>query len=143
MAHPRRRGYSAMATINITSLVDVTMCMLIIFMLTAPYIQGGVEVNLPETETRETIVKEGPVISVTASREVFFQEQAVSMDELGRPAGALGRPEGQDPGLPALRRRGAVRVRAETDGGGRTRRLRQPEPGGRPAGRDAGAEALR
>ncbi len=82
MAQPRRRGYSAMASINITSLVDVTMCMLIIFMLTAPYIQGGVEVNLPETETRETIVKEGPVISVTATRQVFFQEQAVSMEEL-------------------------------------------------------------
>jgi biopolymer transport protein ExbD len=71
-----------MASINITSLVDVTMCMLIIFMLTAPYIQGGVEVNLPETETRETIVKEGPVISVTATRQVFFQEEAVAMDEL-------------------------------------------------------------
>lgn len=82
MAPARRRGYSAMASINITSLVDVTMCMLIIFMLTAPYIQGGVEVNLPETETRETIVKEGPVISVTAKRQVYFQEQAVTMDDL-------------------------------------------------------------
>lgn len=82
MAPARRRGYAAMATINITSLVDVTMCMLIIFMLTAPYIQGGVEVNLPETETRETVVKEGPVISVTAKRQVYFQEQAVAMDDL-------------------------------------------------------------
>lgn len=82
MAPARRRGYAAMATINITSLVDVTMCMLIIFMLTAPYIQGGVEVNLPETETRDTVVKEGPVISVTSTRQVFFQEQAVAMDDL-------------------------------------------------------------
>lgn len=82
MAPARRRGYSAMASINITSLVDVTMCMLIIFMLTAPYIQGGVEVNLPETETREVVVKEGPVISVTATRQVFFQEQAVPIDDL-------------------------------------------------------------
>jgi biopolymer transport protein TolR len=82
MARTRRRGYQAMATINITSLVDVVLCMLIIFMLTAPYIQGGVEVNLPETETRETVVKEGPVISLTQTRQVFFQEQAVSMDDL-------------------------------------------------------------
>jgi biopolymer transport protein ExbD/biopolymer transport protein TolR len=82
MARTRRRGYQAMATINITSLVDVVLCMLIIFMLTAPYIQGGVEVNLPETETRKTVVKEGPVISVTQTRQLFFQEQAVSMDEL-------------------------------------------------------------
>ena len=42
----RRKGsYRGMADINITSLVDVTLTLLIIFMLTAPYIQGGVEVK--------------------------------------------------------------------------------------------------
>jgi len=78
----RRRSYAAMANINITSLVDVTLCLLIIFMLTAPYIQGGVEVNLPETETRQVIVKEGPVLSVDKLRNVFFQEQAVTIADL-------------------------------------------------------------
>jgi biopolymer transport protein ExbD len=71
-----------MASINITSLVDVTLTLLIIFMLTAPYIQGGVEVNLPEAATRKTVVKEGPVISITSNRQVFFQEQAVEMDDM-------------------------------------------------------------
>jgi biopolymer transport protein TolR len=79
----RKRSYAAMASINITSLVDVTLTLLIIFMLTAPYIQGGVEVNLPEAATRNTVVKEGPVISITNNRQVFFQEQAVEMDDLG------------------------------------------------------------
>jgi biopolymer transport protein TolR len=78
----RRRSFRAMADINITSLVDVTLCLLIIFMLTAPYIQGGVEVNLPEAETRTQVVKEGPVISVTSNRDVFFQEQAVAIADL-------------------------------------------------------------
>ncbi|MCB1185204.1 biopolymer transporter ExbD [bacterium] len=78
----KRSSYGAMANINITSLVDVTLCLLIIFMLTAPYIQGGVEVNLPEAQTRQVIVKEGPVISVTSNRKVFFQEQAVEIDGL-------------------------------------------------------------
>ena len=79
----RRRGsFRSMTDINITSLVDVTLTLLIIFMLTAPYIQGGVDVNLPEAATRSTIVKEGPVISITANRQVFLQEQAVEMDEL-------------------------------------------------------------
>jgi len=41
MARRRRGSYSTMASINITSLVDVTLTLLIIFMLTAPYIQGG------------------------------------------------------------------------------------------------------
>jgi len=71
-----------MATINITSLVDVTLTLLIIFMLTAPYIQGGVEVNLPEADTRNVVVKEGPVISITSNRKVFFQEQAIEMADL-------------------------------------------------------------
>ena len=72
-----------MAEINITSLVDVTLTLLIIFMLTAPYIQGGVEVNLPEAETRTVLVKEGPVISITGNRQVFFMEQAIAIDEIG------------------------------------------------------------
>ena len=54
----RRSSYGPMANINITSLVDVTLCLLIIFMLTAPYIPGGVEVNLPEADTRNVVVKE-------------------------------------------------------------------------------------
>ena len=79
---PRKRSYAAMANINITSLVDVTLTLLIIFMLTAPYIQGGVEVNLPEAATRNVVVKEGPVISITSNRQVFFQEQAVEISDL-------------------------------------------------------------
>ncbi|MCP4293150.1 MAG: biopolymer transporter ExbD [bacterium] len=78
----RRSSFSSMAEINITSLVDVTLCLLIIFMLTAPYIQGGVEVNLPEAETRSTIVKEGPVISITNNRQVFFKENTASLEAL-------------------------------------------------------------
>jgi len=78
----RRRSFRGMADINITSLVDVTLTLLIIFMLTAPYIQGGVEVNLPEAETRSQVVKEGPVISITQNRDVFFQEQAVAIADL-------------------------------------------------------------
>jgi len=78
----RRRSFSGMTEINITSLVDVTLTLLIIFMLTAPYIQGGVEVNLPQEKTKTVIVKEGPVISVSKNRQVFFDEQLVSIDEL-------------------------------------------------------------
>ncbi len=78
----RKSSYGAMADINITSLVDVTLTLLIIFMLTAPYIQGGVEVNLPEAATRNVVVKEGPVISITNNRQVFFQEQAVEIGDL-------------------------------------------------------------
>jgi biopolymer transport protein TolR len=78
----RRSSFRSLASINITSLVDVTLCLLIIFMLTAPYIQGGVEVNLPQADTRTQLVREGPVISITENRQIFFQEDAVGMEEL-------------------------------------------------------------
>ncbi len=78
----RKGSFERLATINITSLVDVTLCLLIIFMLTAPYIQGGVDVNLPEADTRTQLVKEGPVISITENRQLYFQEDPVTMDEM-------------------------------------------------------------
>jgi len=78
----RQRHFRSLADINITSLVDVTMTLLIIFMLTAPYIQGGVEVNLPQEETRSVVVKEGPVISITGNRQVYFLEQPVEIADL-------------------------------------------------------------
>lgn len=79
----RRRGYRSLGEINITSLVDVMMCLLIIFMLTAPYIQGGVEVNLPEAATREVIIQEGPIIAISANRQIFVDDQAVTLPQLG------------------------------------------------------------
>ena len=82
MLAQRRSAFRGLASINITSLVDVTLCLLIIFMLTAPYIQGGVEVNLPQADTRTQLVREGPVISITENRQVFFQEDAIAMEEL-------------------------------------------------------------
>jgi len=78
----KRSGFRSLAEINITSLVDVTLCLLIIFMLTAPYIQGGVEVNLPEADTSQVIVEEGPVISITANRQIYFEEDAVTLEQV-------------------------------------------------------------
>jgi len=85
----RQRSYRSLHEINITSLVDVMMCLLIIFMMTAPYIQGGVDVKLPEAQTREVIVQEGPVISITASRQIYFDDQAVSMDQMTQRLGGF------------------------------------------------------
>jgi biopolymer transport protein ExbD len=78
----RRSAYRSLSEINITSLVDVTLCLLIIFMLTAPYIQGGVEVDLPETTTREVVVEDGPIITVTKNREVYFDEDLVRIQDI-------------------------------------------------------------
>jgi len=80
----KRSTYRSLSEINITSLVDVTLCLLIIFMLTAPYIQGGVEVDLPDAETNDVIVQEGPIITVTRNRQIFYGEDPVSLEDVER-----------------------------------------------------------
>lgn len=80
--------------INVTSLVDVVLVLLIIFMLTAPFIQGGVEVDLPATNTSAVAALEGPVISLDKNRRVYLDDDQVPLDQLTeilreiRPAGS-------------------------------------------------------
>lgn len=81
---PRRsKGrFRQFAEINVTSLVDVTLVLLIIFMLTAPFIQGGVDVELPEADTEQTATIEGPVITVDRDRKVYLGEDVVPLAQL-------------------------------------------------------------
>ncbi len=66
------------ADINVTSLVDVAFVLLIIFMITAPIMQGGVDVQLPRAEARPLTAKEGMVISVDQQGRIFIDETPVS-----------------------------------------------------------------
>jgi len=63
----RRRRLLPTADINVTSLVDVAFVLLIIFMITAPMMQGGVAVELPKAEGRPLAPKEGVIITVDRS----------------------------------------------------------------------------
>jgi biopolymer transport protein ExbD len=92
----RRDRFRPLADINVTSLVDVTLVLLIIFMLTAPFIQGGVEVELPEARTPASATDEGLVVSVDPEQRVFVDEDVVPLSQLAvelrriRPAGSEG-----------------------------------------------------
>ena len=122
-----------MADINITSLVDVTLTPadhLHADGALHPGRRGGQPARGGHPQRRWS--RKGPVISITSNRQVFFQEQAVEMEDLAAAAGALRGGQGHGAGLPALRRGGALRIRAEGHGGGRTRRVPEPEPGDRP-----------
>jgi biopolymer transport protein TolR len=78
----RGRRYSALAEINVTSLVDVTLVLLIVFMLTAPFIQGGIAVDLPATRTMATATVEGPVITLDENRKVYLDDDPVPLSQL-------------------------------------------------------------
>jgi biopolymer transport protein TolR len=76
-------GRTTMSEINVTPMVDVMLVLLIIFMVTAPLIQQGVKVNLPETRAAPVESNEKKlVLSVDASRRVFLGDVEVPLDDL-------------------------------------------------------------
>ena len=74
----------SMSEINVTPLVDVVLVLLIIFMVTAPILQTGIEVNLPQTRTVSAIDPEQRAV-ITISREemLFYRSNPVNFNELG------------------------------------------------------------
>ena len=67
-----------MADVNVTSLVDVMLLLLIIFMLTAPIMQGGVDVELPRAEARPLSPKEGMVVTVNRDGRIYVDQTPVT-----------------------------------------------------------------
>lgn len=102
-ATPARRHsrYRPSAEINVTSLVDVTLVLLIIFMLTAPMVQGGVEVDLPKANAAASARREGPVITLDAQRRAYLGQDPVGIDELGELVASR---TAEDPTLPVYLR---------------------------------------
>src|ERR1700678_2637014 len=69
--HARTR--SAMAEINITPLVDVVLVLLLIFMLTAPVLQSGIDVAIPHTRSTATLTEERMVVTIDKNQSVYLQ----------------------------------------------------------------------
>lgn len=78
----RETRYRILAEINMTPMVDAIMVILIIFMITAPMMQRGVEVQLPRAQARQVDVESGIVISMTIEGTVFIGELEVGLDEI-------------------------------------------------------------
>ena len=76
------RTQIALADINITPLVDVVLVLLIIFMVTAPVIQSGIEVAVPKTRTVKEITEERIVISIDKQQRVFLGNDAININEI-------------------------------------------------------------
>ena len=72
----------ALAEINITPLVDVVLVLLLIFMLTAPVLQSGVEVAIPKTRSVNQLTEERQVITIDKEQNVFLQDKPVNVNDL-------------------------------------------------------------
>ena len=80
---PNGRTQTSLSDINITPLVDVVLVLLIIFMVTAPVLQSGIEVSVPKTRTVKEISEERLVITINSKQEVFLGNDPVNINSLG------------------------------------------------------------
>jgi biopolymer transport protein TolR len=79
----RRRPHAAQAAveINITSLVDVAFTLLVIFIITAPILQGGVEVQVPKAQAETLASPDGIIVSVDRDGKVFIGDAEADLTE--------------------------------------------------------------
>ena len=79
----RRRGneLEVSAEINVTALVDVVLTLLVIFMITAPMLTGGVEVSIPRARTESVPSNEGVIVTVDKGGAIYIGEAAVRWEE--------------------------------------------------------------
>jgi biopolymer transport protein ExbD len=78
----RSRGTRALSEINVTPFVDVTLVLLIIFMITAHVMEYGIEIDVPKTKTVSTSTKELPVVQISKSGEVYLGKDPVNINRL-------------------------------------------------------------
>ena len=80
---PRGRTQTSLADINVTPLVDVVLVLLIIFMVTAPILQSGIEVAIPHTKTVKEITEERLVITIDREQRVFLNNDPININQIG------------------------------------------------------------
>lgn len=107
MARRRKRQYDLdlVSDINVTSLVDVMMTLLIIFIIVAPMIEQGIDITLPTAEPKRIDVADVLSISVAENERVYLEGQRVTLEEL----------EERLANVHAAREDIAVVVKADTD----------------------------
>ena len=107
MARRRKRQYDLdlVSDINVTSLVDVMMTLLIIFIIVAPMMEQGIDITLPTAEPKRIDVAEVLTISVAENERVYLEGQRVTLDELGERLA----------NVHAVREDVAVLIKADTD----------------------------
>jgi biopolymer transport protein TolR len=93
----RRRGRNRLvlnAEINVVSLIDVMMLLMIIFMITAPMMQGGVDISLPKAQARPLESKSGLTVTIDRSGAIFVDEARLTLSQFSSSFKALAQRRG-------------------------------------------------
>jgi len=92
MSNARRKHHSnkPLAEINVTPLVDVMLVLLIIFMVTAPMLSMGIDVNLPKVQSKSVdVTEEKLVLTINEAKEIFLNKTPMPLGELNSKLGAI------------------------------------------------------
>ncbi len=76
----KNRQYRPMAEINVTNLVDVVLVLLIVFMISAPMMQAGVEIDLPKASESPRDISSGIMISIDKNQQIYIDQYKVKIE---------------------------------------------------------------
>jgi TolR protein len=143
----RGHGRSALSEINVTPLVDVVLVLLIIFMVTAPMLQRGVDVQLPKAESAAGQEEQRIIVTLDRAYRVYLNESPLSLVELEKQLGSVAAgykdpfvylradqsvPYGRVMGvMDRIKKAGIARVGLVTEPGPPSSQLAEPASGGR------------
>lgn len=74
----KRQLGTSLSEINVTPFVDVMLVLLVIFMVTAPMMQSGIGVNLPQAETQSAPAEEGLTLTITKDRYIHIENSVIN-----------------------------------------------------------------
>jgi biopolymer transport protein TolR len=74
---------TSLSEINMVPFIDVVLVLLIIFMITAPILQSGIELDVPKTHTVKEITEQKLVVSIDKAQRVYLGNDAVNVHDLG------------------------------------------------------------
>jgi biopolymer transport protein ExbD/biopolymer transport protein TolR len=77
------RTQTSLSDINVTPFVDVLLVLLIIFMLTAPVLQSGIELDVPKTRTVKEISQERMVINIDRAEKLYLGNDLINIHDIG------------------------------------------------------------
>jgi len=84
MPQTQRETATTLSDINMVPFIDVVLVLLIIFMITAPILQSGIEVDVPKTKTVKELTEVRMVVTIDRSQRVYLNDKAVNIHDLGK-----------------------------------------------------------
>jgi biopolymer transport protein TolR len=84
MPQIQREGGTTLAEINMVPFIDVVLVLLIIFMITAPILQSGIEVDVPKTKTVKELTEVRMVVTIDRAQRIYLNDKAINIHDIGQ-----------------------------------------------------------